>query len=41
MEGITDANYSHVEKVKKNSGWVSWLVRSEWYIITCKCVWKL
>ena len=45
MKGIRDANYTHEKKVekdfKKNSWWVSWRVPSEWYIITCRCIWKL
>ena len=47
LENITDEDYSHVQKVwevfikNKRSRQLSWLVCSVWYIIACRCVWKL
>ena len=44
MEDIADViiiMQKSMEKLwNKQSMWVSWLVHSEWYIITSRCIWN-
>ena len=45
LEGISDADYAHVQNVWEvfeiKLWWVSQLIFSEWYIGACRCIWKL
>ena len=46
MEDITDADYKHAKKEmerfwNKRSRQISWFICLKWYIITCRCIWKL
>ena len=44
LKDITDEDYIHAQKLfeelKKKIGWISWSISSEWYMITCRCIWK-
>ena len=44
LEDITDKDYSHAQKVFEilhRHPWLSWFVCSVWYIIACRCFWKI
>ena len=46
LEDITDKDYVHAQKVfkelkLKKPRWLSWVLCSKWYIIACRCIWKL
>ena len=46
LEDISDEDYTHAQKYfkelkLKKPRWLSWLGCSKWYIIACRCIWKL
>ena len=46
LEDSTDEDYAHGQKMWKEfeikiPWWLSWLVCSKWYVIACRCIWKL